>query len=365
MYICENCFDSQSISNYIMQCGEKLDSYHCNSCECISEYRFEKNRLKEKVQSIIREHYEHDNDHGLVTSALIMAKDEDDDITSFIPSGLYNLRDICYQLFELDTINDKFYKLLEDYSRDVISEFDDDSYSENWMDIGCNWDGSKRILLDWNIFCERVKHSARFFDHEGYDRTKELSKLDNTFQTLSKKVSTTLYRARIINKESTYLDIENNPEEALGIAPSHKSGHNRFSPTGIPYVYLSEDNETILKEIRVSISDRVGIGKFGIDNLNLIDLRKKNLEKIINNPFDYRCTAELLCSFKTINAFLQDISKEVKKEVNHLEYIPTQIVSEYIWSLGYDGFIFDSSLCSGSNYVLFKNSYKFIDYTIE
>lgn len=36
----------------------------------------------------------------------------------------------------------------------------------------------------------------------------------------------------------------------------------------------------------------------------------------------------------------------------NLNDVSTQIVSEYIWSLGYDGFIFDSSLCSGTNYVL-------------
>ena len=122
--------------------------------------------------------------------------------------------------------------------------------------------------------------------------------------------------------------------------------------------------KTIIKEIRATNEDRVAIGKFTIENLNLVDLRKEHIDSISKDIFDARCSAQLLCSAKTILEFLADITKEVKREDSHLEYIPTQLVSEYIRSLGFDGFIFDSSLCSGTNYVLFKNSYTFVEYQI-
>ena len=69
--------------------------------------------------------------------------------------------------------------------------------------MGRDWDGSSKIELRWDEFCENVKHKARFFEHAQFNRSKELSKLNETFLTLSINVSTTLYRARNANKDET------------------------------------------------------------------------------------------------------------------------------------------------------------------
>lgn len=40
-------------------------------------------------------------------------------------------------------------------------------------------------------------------------------------------------------------------------------------------------------------------------------------------------------------------------------------MAEYIWHLGYDGFLYDSSQNSnGVNLLIFGNSYKYLDYEI-
>lgn len=365
MDICDKCFNSESVSNYIKKKGEKLqNNKKCSFCNNSSKYRMDKYTFKSKVQSIIREHYQHETNHGLVGSASMMAEEEDD-ISDFLPQA-HDLTYVCYDLFEID--NDKiFYDLLTDDSRydDGLSEFNGDYYDDVWINIGRDWEGTSYIPLEWDTFCKNIKHKARYFDHSQYNRIDELSKLKKTFKTLSKEVSTTLYRARKANEKEKLKNIKNNPSKELGIASPDKAGHNRFSPSGIPYIYLSEDKKTILKEIRAINEDRVAIGQFSISNLNLVDLRKDNLSKIKNDIFHDCCTPEILCSFKTLKNFLEDITKKVEKEDNHLEYIPTQIVSEYIWSLKYDGFIFDSSLGDGTNYVLFKDSYKFIKYHIK
>lgn len=365
MHVCENCFDSDLISDYIIQNGEEqIISFICSDCGNSSNYMLDKFEFRIILQKIIRIHFVHEYTHGLCASAQMMAKDEDDDISVFLPSRiLYSLRDISYELFRID-YEPRFYDLLVDSTRDEDSEFNCEIDDEYWINMGRDWDGSSRIELKWSEFCENVKHKARYFDHKQYNRIDELSKLNQTFQTLSKRVTTTLYRARKANEEEKLSLIESNPKEELGIAGPNKAAHNRFSPSGIPYVYLSADDETILKEIRVILGDRVAIGEFSISNLNLVDLRMENVEIIRKNVFLDSCTPQLFCSAKTILGFLADITKEVKKEDNHLEYIPTQIVSEYIWSLGYDGFIFDSSLCQGTNYVLFKDTYDFVDYRI-
>ncbi len=86
---------------------------------------------------------------------------------------------------------------------------------------------------------------------------------------------------------------------------------------------------------------------------------------IKDDPFDNTCTDELLCSFKFLYAFLEDISKKVDdgdEEKKYFHYLPTQKVSNHIKSLGYDGFIYNSSLCDGINYLLFNDNYEYLDY---
>lgn len=46
-------------------------------------------------------------------------------------------------------------------------------------------------------------------------------------------------------------------------------------------------------------------------------------------------------------------SMPIEPSLSDIEYAPTQFISEYIKNLGYDGFVFQSSLGTGLNYVLF------------
>lgn len=363
MDICEKCFESTSISNHIINKGTKLNTaVKCIECKNNSSYRLNEFILKRDVQSIIRSFYEHEWDHGLVGSAGMIAREEGDDIGLFLP-GLMTLKDICYDLFKIDC-DDKFYELLKDYDTDGESEFDQLPDEETWLNMGCRWEGSDDIGLEWGKFCENVKHGARFFDHQHYDRTKELSKLNKTFETLTTDTSTKLFRARKVESEAHIIDINNNPSKELGKAPKKLAGLNRFSPQGISYVYLAKEKETACKEIRLDLHESYAIAEFEIQNLKLIDFRIKNLESIRQDPFSEKHTAELRCSIRYIEDFIWKISQPVNDDEKYLDYIPTQIVSEYIWSLNYDGFIYDSSLCDGENYLLFDETYEFINHEV-
>lgn len=363
MDICENCLNSAIIRKHIMQSGRKLPKHSiCLACGKDSYYRYEAIVLKGEIQSIISKFYEHEWEHGLVASAGMMARSDGDDISLYLP-GLMSLKDICYELFEIDC-DDKFYELLKDYDTDGESEFDQDPDEETWLNMRCKWEGSSDIQLEWNKFCDNVKHKARFFDHTGYSRTKELSKLKNTFSTLSIYENNITYRARKIESSKNMIEIKKDPRKELGKAPVKLAGLNRFSPNGISYIYLSSKKATAIKEIRVKDKDNFAIGEFQINDLKLVDLREDTIKEIIQNPFSEKYTSEFICSIKYIQDFVKDISKPVSEEDKYLDYIPTQIVSEYIWSLGYDGFIFDSSLCDESNYVLFDEKYNYESFEI-
>ena len=169
----------------------------------------------------------------------------------------------------------------------------------------------------------------------------------------------------MINSQKEKKDILKFPEVELGKAPKEVVKNNRFSPIGISYGYFSFDEKTSIYEVRAEFNKEVAIGIFELkEELSLVDFRKKYslsselYEKKDMNPFDEQNFNILLTD---IYGFITDISKPINENDTLLEYVPTQIMAEYIWSLGYDGFIFDSSQNKGGeNLVLFGDnpSYK-------
>ncbi len=78
------------------------------------------------------------------------------------------------------------------------------------------------------------------------------------------------------------------------------------------------------------------------------------------NYFSGSFNGKFYCIDHFIREFLTDISRPISEDNQLLEYIPTQIMSEYIWSKGYDGFLFDSSVnTNGTNIVLFEEKYQY------
>lgn len=72
--------------------------------------------------------------------------------------------------------------------------------------------------------------------------------------------------------------------------------------------------------------------------------------------FDEDFSSSQFCFLST---FTHNIAQPVKENDKFIDYVPTQIVSEFLWSKGYDGFLYDSSLSrSGYNLVVFENHYE-------
>lgn len=359
MYICEKCFNSNSISNYIKQIGEELSTaQRCNHCTRLSKYRIEKYDLRYTIRDIITTFYEHEEEHGLYGSAEMAFKnDENMDIDSML--GGKSLKDICFELFEIDCEN-SFFHFLCDYSHDGDSRFNDSDWNV-WINMGCDWQDIDRINLNWEDLSDRIKttFSNGILAEANFKCIKEFECLKQTFETLSSMFSETLYRARII-KSNNAEDFKTSPSSFVGMPPPGIGTHNRFSPRSISYGYFSKDNTTIIKEVRAIQGNDIAIGKFRVENLNLVDLRKETLKNILKDPFSRQFTRELLCSNRIIQKFLQEITKPINEEERDLEYLPTQAISMYIRTLGYDGFIYDSSLNqNGENYLLYNPTYIF------
>jgi len=212
---------------------------------------------------------------------------------------------------------------------------------------------SRKIETDlvsnlWESFKEEIKHNNRFFpkfkDFELEHFKEWLRELKN--ENLRKKF---LYRARISDDKQII------PKENMGKPPAKfiKSG-GRANPVGISYLYTATNQKTAIAEVRPHKGEVIAIAKIKItEKLILADLRNPRLD---TSPFAI-LNMQINEIYKYIN-LLQHFSKELSKPVipkeAYLEYLPTQYLSELIKDIGYDGFIFKSSVSNGDNVVLFS-----------
>jgi hypothetical protein len=104
---------------------------------------------------------------------------------------------------------------------------------------------------------------------------------------------------------------------------------NRMSPAGIPMFYATEDTITAIKE--------VWNGKVGV-KLSVATFKTKNPCSILDfctlppvpTIFKRDATVEQIDALSFLRRFVRDISQPVSKsEKEHIEYVPTQILTEY------------------------------------
>ncbi|PDX92535.1 RES domain-containing protein [Bacillus thuringiensis] len=211
----------------------------------------------------------------------------------------------------------------------------------------------------WKEFKNTCKYYNRYFDISPFGSKREilLSGLHDVFKLMETKIDekTILYRARGLNLEAEEKELSSlNLYKEIAPAPAIYATNNRMSPTGISYTYLTTSIKTGLEEIGASENNNYIVGSFlPRMNLKLLDL-SKNVEIKLMSIFDSNYKHEWTWLSEFIDEFIDEISKPISKTHTDLEYIATQVLSEYVRKLGYDGIKYESSKVKGTyNYVLF------------
>lgn len=221
----------------------------------------------------------------------------------------------------------------------------------------------ERIIFSWDAFCHLVKHRLRFFfltknrkheDDDLYDTVALLRELEcccERFNLIKRIPAESLfYRARHQKSGETLTTAKE-----LG-PPSQEEAtvSNRMSPPGIVLFYVSENPETALRET-VNCPDTFAIGIFKTRReaiiLDLADvpavpsLFEARPDTIEFNP---RPPAIFLDHFAT------ELSKPIARDDRiHINYIPTQIITEYfrtrpVGGVPLDGIRYRSARDAGS-----------------
>ena len=162
-----------------------------------------------------------------------------------------------------------------------------------------------------------------------------------------------LYRARVHHQSG--MDAYA-PDKMYSPKPS-EAGGGRANPSGSPFLYLSDKEDTVLYEVRASYLDEISIGEFHlkkeVGEFKIVDFTEKNFLFQLDNKISDTIKSRLLRE-----KISRDLSKPMRRYDTEIEYIPTQFICEYIKIFtGASRIKFSSSLDSeGNNIVIFDQS---------
>lgn len=114
---------------------------------------------------------------------------------------------------------------------------------------------------------------------------------------------------------------------ALGTPPAKRASNNRMSPAGIAMFYGAESAQTALAEIRQQQTDAVTIGSWSpARELVYLDLMGA---RPIPSIFDMTARRDRTW-LRFLASFADDLAVPITEEDAVVEYVPTQIITEYI-----------------------------------
>lgn len=200
----------------------------------------------------------------------------------------------------------------------------------------------------WNDFKEEIKFVNRYHIQNTIDLEKlETFFLHESFYRNIKK-GRIFFRCRVSDKSGF-------PCKKMGNPPIDLASSGRANPKGISYLYVADSLETSMYETRASLFDYVTVGEFKLTE----DIKILNLRNPKDDPI-YWSEIEEVENYLIYIPFIQTLQKElslpIRKRDQILDYIPTQYISEFIKSLGFDGVEYQSSLNSdGYNIAIFNS----------
>jgi RES domain len=234
-------------------------------------------------------------------------------------------------------------------------------------------DDFKLAFTLWHDFKDQILYKNRFFiEHEVLDHIKNIS--EKCRITVNK--GTVLYRARLFNMKAPYFSDKEDQEESErsyyykmlkmaqeydlkkrretgfwgfnkddSFVPSNNDLINdgRANPSYIKYLYTAEKPYTAMTEVRPFLKSLVSIADIMVtEDLSVVDFSFDSFSK-----FDEGFEANL------IYLIMSDFSNPTGSD--NKNYIPTQYLSEFIKTIGFEGIRFSSSLHnSGRNITIFS-----------
>ncbi|MBK7845117.1 MAG: RES domain-containing protein [Bdellovibrionales bacterium] len=340
--VCTRCFVDDELKKFII---EGSDGVGCDYCEDVGAKKRKSRNINdviERISEAIRGHYEDPAEHMAYETAEGGYLGSTTDTYDLLEE-LVEVENPCV----LDAVRGAFEHTLWCKKN---------PYSDDPSDV---------MFQDWTSYCEFIKHKKRFFlsDTKGmFDGIVRDFKKLKLFKII--KPGNQFFRARTFQSTNPFPlkfeEITSPPKKVL------IKQANRMSAAGISLFYCSATSETCKSEARTSNvygiqHDMVAYASFSTKKtLRLLDISKLPHVPSIFGSTD-RIERENLIFLRM---FRDDIMKPVKRDGReHVEYIPSQIFTEYIRFYVKNGLHSINGICypstqnsNGLNYALFLSS---------
>ena len=190
----------------------------------------------------------------------------------------------------------------------------------------------------WRDFRQSIIHARRFFNEDAGRLLGEIFRnihlqhdvrRNPPVYILDAAKAGSIYRARIVTDEDIR-KISDDPVGGLGPVPAKKGKAGRMNVSGIPAFYGSFDTETCAAELRPPVGGKVAIACFTLARpLCVLDMtrfrkRPKQLDLFAKDH------VRRLTQWRFMQRFRREMSKPILKTDEHIDYVPTQAVAEYL-----------------------------------
>ena len=194
----------------------------------------------------------------------------------------------------------------------------------------------------WDDFVKEIKTSNRF-------HTTVINKgiFEKVLRTACKKYNkgSEFYRARIWT-DGTGFGIKQ-----MGAPPVGMASAGRANPDGISCLYLANSIKTTLHETRAGLFDYATVAKFVLnEDITIVDLSA--IDRL--SPFNIENIDVIAANLEHLKKIGYEISRPLRKHDSRLDYLPTQYISDFIKSIGFDGIQYKSTMSTdGINIAVF------------
>lgn len=351
-FVCDDCVDDYALQKLIRTSATQSS---CSYCGRKSRYAIAAkfDVLAEAIMEGLRSEYGDPNDEGVPWDEGWVGE-------------VIDTYDALFNEAELDVEND-------DLRQDIIKSLGDNQWCQRDF---YRLSPSKALQYGWQRFAEFIKYKARFvflnvedaatdeMDDDHIPVSKFLEILGEVVRHLklfrALPEGSNIYRLRIHDRAtslSTAAELGSPPIEACTFP-------NRMSPAGIPMFYGAFDKDTCVAET-YSPDGKNHHGTFGhfitLREMVLLDLTKAPPTPSIFEPK----TRDKRHNIAFLRSFIRDIAAPITKDGReHIEYVPTQVVSEYFRHVlkakrkSIDGIVYPSAREGGKEacVLFFENS---------
>ena len=202
----------------------------------------------------------------------------------------------------------------------------------------------------WNNFCELVKSEQRFtalvkisenektFEKHPFDFLDEFVGYNCDLLIGYLYPGQKIFRARIYNEDMAL------NHGSLTSLPPNKTRNNRMSPAGISFFYGGMDSDVCIGEVRPSVGDDVVVAEFEVlKQISVLDLSIDIKESISIFSEDYSFEYEEFIK-PFLRHFSKNISRPIRSNDSDIEYVPTQIFTEFLKIRTFNPFPFFDTL---------------------